>query len=81
MSRPGKRATSPRVLVRRLLAVAATILLGGALAWAPVAAFTGQMLWVTKAALAGLALLLVVKLLPRDEANSGDPPPGAHHDD
>ena len=51
--------------LRRVLGVAGGVLLGGALAWAPVAAFTGNMLWVTKAGLAGVALLIVMKLLPR----------------
>ena len=45
-----------------------TVLLGGALAWAPVAAFTGGMLIVTKAGLAGIALLIVMKLLPRRDS-------------
>jgi membrane protein implicated in regulation of membrane protease activity len=53
---------------RRVLGVAGTALLGGALAWAPVAAFTGEMLTVTKAALAGVALLIVMRLLPRRDA-------------
>jgi hypothetical protein len=48
-----------------MLIVVAALLIGGALAWAPVAAFTGDMLPVTKAALAGVALLIVAKLLPR----------------
>ena len=51
-----------------MLGAAGTVLLGGALAWAPVAAFTGDMLVVTKAALAGVALLIVMKLLPRRAA-------------
>ena len=71
----------PQVVLRRVLAIAATILLGGALAWAPVAAFTGQMLWVTKAALAGVALLVIVKLLPRDDVNSRNEPPAVRNDD
>jgi len=51
--------------LRRVLGVAGTALLGGALAWAPVAAFTGEMLTVTKAALVGVALLIVMRILPR----------------
>ena len=54
--------------LRRVLGVAGTVLLGGALAWAPVAAFTGEMLPVTKAGLAGVALLILMKLLPRRDA-------------
>ena len=54
--------------LRRALGVAGTVLLGGALAWAPVAAFTDGMLMVTKAALAGIALLIVMKLLPWRDA-------------
>jgi len=51
--------------LRRVLGAAGTALLGGALVWAPVAAFTGDMLTVTKTALAGVALLIVMKFLPR----------------
>ena len=51
--------------LRRALGLAGTGLLGGAVAWAPVAAFTGEMLTVTKAGLAGVALLIIMKLLPR----------------
>jgi len=50
-----------------MLGLAGAGLLGGALAWAPVAAFMGEMLTVTKAALAGVALLIVMKLLPRPD--------------
>jgi len=53
--------------LRRVLGVVGTALLGGALVWAPVAAFTGEMLTVTKAALAGVALLIIMKLLPRHD--------------
>lgn len=63
--------------LRRALGVAGTALLGGALAWAPVGAFTGDMLVVTKAALAGIALLIVMKLLPRRDVtpeHGPDPP-------
>jgi hypothetical protein len=52
-------------MLRRVLGLAGTVLLGGALALAPVAAFTGEMLTVTKAGLAGVALLIIMKLLPR----------------
>jgi hypothetical protein len=59
--------------LRRVLGVAGTGLLGGALAWAPLAAFTGEMLTVTKAGLAGVALLIVMKLLPRRHVNPEHP--------
>ena len=50
------------------------MLLGGALAWAPIAAFTGEMLLVTKVGLTGVAFLWVMKLLPRRDA-TGAPRP------
>ena len=56
--------------LRSALGVAGTVLLGGALVLAPIAAFTGEMLTVTKAALAGVALLITMKLLPRHDAAS-----------
>lgn len=59
------RRYAAALTLRRTLGVAGTALLGGALAWAPVAAFTGEMLTVTKVALAGVALLIVMKLVPR----------------
>ena len=52
-------------MLRRALFAIAALLIGGALAWAPIAAFTGDMLPVTKAALAGVAALIAAKLLPR----------------
>jgi hypothetical protein len=51
--------------LRRVLGLSGAVLLGGALAWAPIAAFTGEMLLVTKVGLTGVAFLLVMKLLPR----------------
>lgn len=54
--------------LRRALGTVGAALLGGALAWAPIAAFTGEMLTVTKAGLAGVAFLIVMKFLPRREA-------------
>jgi len=54
--------------LRRVLGVVGTVLLGGAVAWAPVAAFTGEMLTVTKTGLAGVVLLIIMKLLPRHDA-------------
>jgi hypothetical protein len=58
--------------LRRVVGVAGAVLLGGALVWAPVAAFTGEMVTVTKAGLAGVALLVVMKLLPRRDAAAQD---------
>ena len=52
---------------RRVLGLSGAVLLGGALAWAPIAAFTGEMLLVTKVGLTGVAFLLVMKLLPRHD--------------
>ncbi len=57
--------------MRRAFGLAGTVLLGGALAWSPVAAFTGDMLTVTKMALAGVALLIVMWLLPRPPQPDG----------
>jgi hypothetical protein len=62
--------------LRRVLGVAGSVLLGGALAWAPVAAFTDGMLRVTKAALTGVALLIAMKLLPKRDA-AADSRPGS----
>lgn len=56
------------LVLRRVLGTVGILLLGGALAWAPVAAFRGDMLMVTKIALAGLAFLIVMKLLPPRDA-------------
>lgn len=64
--------------LRRLLGMTGTVLLGGALGWAPVAAFTGDMLMVTKVGLAGVALLIIMKLLParrRTDVTDVDVPP------
>ena len=55
-------------VLRRVLGLSGAVLLGGALAWAPIAAFTGEMLLVTKVGLTGVAFLLVMRLLPRRDA-------------
>lgn len=57
-------------MLRRIFGLTGTLFLGGALGWAPVAAFTGGMLMVTKVALIGVALLIVMKLLPRRDTTS-----------
>ena len=63
------------VALRRLLGVAGTALLGGALALAPVLAFTGGMTIVSAAGLAGIALLIAMRLMPRPPA--ADPESGS----
>ena len=72
--------------IRRALGVAGIALLGGALAIAPIVAFGGDMRIVSGIGLAGIALLIVMRLLPRppssdagaDEATTverpGEPP-------
>jgi len=62
-------------IVRSVLGLAGTVLLGAALALAPVAAFTGEMLMITKAALAGVALLIIMKLVPRPPADGSNGTP------
>jgi len=52
--------------------MAGTALLSGALAWAPVAAVMGEMVSVTKAGLAGVALLIFMKVLPHRAARPAD---------
>ncbi|GMU73376.1 MAG: hypothetical protein AMXMBFR42_28310 [Burkholderiales bacterium] len=61
------------VALRRLLGVAGITLLGGALALAPVLAFTGGMTIVSGAGLAGVALLIAMRLLPRPPAADREP--------
>ena len=76
---PGFSPDAVVFTLRRVLGLAGAILLGSALAWAPVAAFRGEMLPVTKAALAGVALLILMKLLPQgkgvDDAGHPRHPP------
>lgn len=55
--------------VRKALAVAGIVLLGGALAYAPIAAFDGDMTAVSKAGIAGAALVVLAWLLPRPPAS------------
>ncbi|MBE7523786.1 MAG: hypothetical protein HS109_15590 [Burkholderiales bacterium] len=64
------------VALRRLLGVAGITLLGGALALAPVLAFTGGMTIVSGAGLAGVALLIAMRLLPRPPAADPEPDEG-----
>lgn len=51
--------------IRRALGIAGIALLGGALAIAPIAAFGGDMTIVSGIGIAGIALLIVMRLLPR----------------
>ena len=65
------------VTIRRALGLAGTALLGGALAIAPILAFGGDMRLVSGLGLAGIALLIVMRLLPRPPEPDPDAPPGA----
>jgi hypothetical protein len=58
--------------VRKLLALAGIALLGGALAYAPIAAFDGDMTIVSKAGIAGAVLVLAAWLLPRPRASAAE---------
>ena len=58
--------------VRRAFGIAGIVLLGIALALAPILAFRGQMSFVSAVGIAGIACLIVYRLLPRPPAD--DPP-------
>jgi hypothetical protein len=61
---------------RRWLGIAGIVLLGIALAIAPILAFRGGMTYVSAIGIAGIACLIVYRLLPRPaprEAPPGDP--------
>ena len=60
-------------IVRRYCGIAGTVLLGVALALAPILAFQGGMTYVSGIGIAGIALLIVYRLLPRPPAEA---PPG-----
>jgi len=60
------------VAVRRAFGVAGIILLGIALALAPILAFQGDMIPVSAIGIAGIACLIVYRLLPRPPA--AEPP-------
>lgn len=62
--------------IRRALGVAGIVLLGVALALAPILAFTGGMQLVSGVGIAGIALLIVMRLLPRPPAALDETPPG-----
>jgi hypothetical protein len=55
-------------LVRRGFGVAGIVLLGVALALAPILAFQGGMTYVSALGIAGIACLIVYRLLPRPPA-------------
>lgn len=70
-------SAAPRVTIgsiRRALGLAGTMLLGGALAIAPILAFDGDMRLVSGLGIAGIALLIVMRLLPRPPEPAGDAP-------
>ena len=74
-------SAAPRVTVcsiRRALGLAGTTLLGGALAIAPILAFDGDMRLVSGLGIAGIALLIVMRLLPRPPEPAPDAPRDAH---
>lgn len=66
------------VTIRRAVGVAGTALLGGALAIAPILAFGGDMRLVSGLGIAGIALLIVMRLLPRPPEPAPDAPRDAH---
>lgn len=51
-----------------MLGIAGTVLLGVALALAPILAFTGSMGFVSGVGIAGIALLILMRVLPRPPA-------------
>jgi hypothetical protein len=72
--------------VRKVLAPVGIALVGGALLYAPIAAFDGDMTVVSKAGIAGAVLVFAAWLLPRPRASGAEeaganatpeaPPPG-----
>jgi len=66
--------------IRRALGIAGTLLLGGALALAPIAAFGGDMRVVSGTGIAGIVLLIVMRLLPRPSEPAGDGNPATGDD-
>ena len=63
--------------VRRAFGLAGIVLLGIALALAPILAFRGEMTFVSAVGIAGIACLIVMRLLPRppsDEPPAPDQP-------
>jgi len=74
LGRPGGRGrrTLNLVTIRRGFGVAGIGLLGIALAIAPIAAFQGQMTIVSGLGIAGIAALIVMRLLPRPPAEDAD---------
>jgi putative flippase GtrA len=70
-------------LLRAILATAGILLLGGALVWAPIAAFRGgDMSIVTEAGIVGIVLALVAKFIPAPRSGTreeSEPSPGDAH--
>jgi hypothetical protein len=62
------------VTIRRGFGVAGIALLGVALAIAPIAAFQGHMTLVSGLGIAGIAALIVMRLLPRPPTQDAEPP-------
>jgi hypothetical protein len=62
------------------LGIAGTVLLGGALALAPIAAFGGDMRIVSGTGIAGIVLLIVMRLLPRPAEPDDDARPATGDD-
>ena len=60
--------------IRRALGIADIALLGGALAIAPIVAFGGDMRVVSGVGIAGIALLIVMRLLPRPPSHDAEAP-------
>ena len=67
--------------VRRAFGVAGIVLLGVALAIAPILAFQGGMTYVSGIGIAGIACLIVYRLLPRPPAADADPTAPDRNDD
>jgi hypothetical protein len=61
--------------IRKVIGVTGIAALGAALAYAPIAAFRDDMLVVTKAGIAGVVLVIVARLIPRDGEGSVEPTP------
>ena len=78
MGRPGGRVarriqrSMTVASLRRVFGIAGTVLLGIALALAPILAFQDGMSLVSGLGIAGIACLIVYRLLPRPPAGSPD---------
>jgi hypothetical protein len=61
--------------LRRAFGLAGILLLGVALALAPILAFQGEMILVSGIGIAGIACLIVYRLLPRPRGAAEPSPP------